>query len=325
MRKFLIQIILFSSPILLLLVSMEYFLREIPNNYSYKNSYLDKNASKIEVLFLGSSHIYYGVNPMFTKSKSFNAAYISQSLNYDLAILKKYQNSWNKLKYIIVPIDYFSLYTTLDTGTENWRVKNYTIYYDINQTDDYLTHFEILNTDFGDNLTRIKNYTFKNISDLNSNVLGWGTTYNSTINVNLIKTGKTAAKRHTFEMKNNLCFPKNIETINSLIEFAEKRDVKIIFITCPAYKTYVNDLEPNQLNNTIKTINQLTLKNSNCQYYNLLTDKLFIESDFFDADHLNELGAKKLTLKIDSIINKDKELKNRVNISFYQRNKKQQL
>jgi hypothetical protein len=39
------------------------------------------------------------------------------------------------------------------------------------------------------------------------------------------------------------------------------------------------------------------------KYLNLLTDKAFDEKDFYDADHLNEIGAKKFTLKIDSLIN----------------------
>ncbi len=301
---------------------MECLLRKIPNDYSYKSNYLDKNSNEIEVLFLGSSHTYFGINPIYIKPKSFNAAYISQSLNYDLAIIKKYQNKWNKLKYIIVPIDYFSLYESLEIGIEKWRAKNYTIYYGINETGDYFSNFEILNTKFGDNLIRIKTYKFKNKSDLACNTLGWGTAYNSIKNKNLIETGKIAAKWHTIEIKNNLCFPKNIETINSIIKFAEKSDTKIIFITCPAYKTYVENLEQNQLSNTINSITQLTLKNSNSIYYNFLTDKSFLYRDFYDADHLNEIGAKKLTFKIDSIINKDKEHKHRTKVSFYQRNKK---
>jgi len=30
---------------------------------------------------------------------------------------------------------------------------------------------------------------------------------------------------------------------------------------------------------------------------------LFTEDDYFDADHLNKIGAKKLSLKVDSILN----------------------
>jgi hypothetical protein len=43
-------------------------------------------------------------------------------------------------------------------------------------------------------------------------------------------------------------------------------------------------------------------ENENVYYYNFLDDNDFVEDDFFDADHLNELGAMKFTKKVDSAI-----------------------
>jgi len=45
----------------------------------------------------------------------------------------------------------------------------------------------------------------------------------------------------------------------------------------------------------------------NCIYVNLLDDPDFIKDDFHSADHLNEAGAKKLSLKLNEIINKHNE------------------
>ncbi|HRB69044.1 MAG TPA: hypothetical protein PLC92_02955, partial [Chitinophagales bacterium] len=81
------------------MISLELLLRDIPNDYSFKKNYLNTNSNNIEVLFLGSSHIYYGINPEYISQKSFNAAHISQSLNFDLAILEKYKDRWTNLKY----------------------------------------------------------------------------------------------------------------------------------------------------------------------------------------------------------------------------------
>jgi hypothetical protein len=77
----------------------------------------------------------------------------------------------------------------------------------------------------------------------------------------------------------------------------------VIIFTTPAYKTYVQNLEINQLNNTINTVTKFADTYPNTRYYNLLNDKSFNQEDFFDADHLNETGAKKLSLIIDRIIN----------------------
>jgi hypothetical protein len=37
-------------------------------------------------------------------------------------------------------------------------------------------------------------------------------------------------------------------------------------------------------------------------YYNFLNDPSFQAEDFYDADHLDEKGAKKFTLLLDSVI-----------------------
>ena len=129
MNKFIQKSLLFCAPVLIFMLIMELLLRNIPNDYSYKKNYLDQHSNEIETLFLGSSHAYYAINPEFIHSTSFNAAYFSQSLDYDIEILKKYYKQSIKLKYIVVPIDYLSLYNRLETGVESWRIKNYIIYY----------------------------------------------------------------------------------------------------------------------------------------------------------------------------------------------------
>ena len=37
-------------------------------------------------------------------------------------------------------------------------------------------------------------------------------------------------------------------------------------------------------------------------YKNYMYDKMFIENDFYDADHLNEIGAEKLTKLLNNLI-----------------------
>jgi hypothetical protein len=48
-------------------------------------------------------------------------------------------------------------------------------------------------------------------------------------------------------------------------------------------------------------------KYDNVTYQNFLLDSSFSAIDFFDADHLNEIGAKKLTSKLDTLINQRKQ------------------
>ncbi len=300
MNKFIKKSILFSAPIIIFVLVIEILLRRIPNDYSYKKNYLDKNSDKIETLFLGSSHAFYSINPKYMHSNSFNAAHISQSLDYDIEILKKYENETTKLQYIIVPIDYFSLFNRLETGVESWRIKNYSIYYGFDNSYKFKDNSEILNGKLFENIKRIVQFYRFHKSEVGCNALGWGTKHNSKNNKDLFTTGKAAAKRHA--EKTNSFFKENVAIVNEFIAIAKVKKAKVIFYTNPAYKTYTSQLNQEQLQKTYTTIKSITNSSPNVYYYDFLTDASFIKEDFFDADHLNEIGAKKFSKKMDSII-----------------------
>lgn len=299
MNRFLKKFLIFALPVIFLCLFLEFSLRRVPNDYSKKCKYLNEYAPKINTLFLGNSHTFYGIDPTYLKQNSFNASHISQSLDIDHAILYKYENNWDSLKNIVIPIDYFSFYSNLSTGVEYWRVRNYNLYYDIHEFGDWSTNTELIgNFKFG--LSKFLHFYVQKQNLITATNLGWGTGYSFEKRQNLIQTGQEAAKRHLKE--NNLSFESNVKYLNSIIEFAQKRNINVLLFTSPAYKTYTNLLDTAQLNETLKTIALITSKNKNVRYYNLMNDTSFMERDFYDADHLNEFGAKKLTLKMESLL-----------------------
>lgn len=305
MKRFIKKTLLFLLPIFVLGFIMELFLRNISNDYQYKKEYLDQNAHEIETLILGSSHAYYGLDPAFFSKKAFNASYISQSLNYDFEILKKYENHFNNLETLIIPISYFSFYGDLATDKEAWRIKNYAIYYKINAVNSFTDYSEMLSNNLEINIKRLISYYVKQKTNIKCSTLGWGTDYNSKNTQDLIETGESAAKRHSknnINLKSNqVIFNRNVVILNSIISWCESRNVKIIFFTPPAYKTYQKYLNKDQLNLTIETITKEVSHHKNCNYLNLLYDSNFTAQDFYDADHLSEIGAKKLSIKIDKL------------------------
>lgn len=299
MEKFITRLLLFLSPIVISAVLMEVLLRKIPNDYQYKCNYLNKNSNNINVLILGSSHAYYGIDPQLMRHKSFNAAYVAQSLFYDWQIVKKYDKNWRNLKFIILPVDYFSLYGKLENGIESWRVKDYNIYYGIS-SNNYTDNSEVLSNKLLLDMERVKSAYVNHEHNILCSSLGWGTEYLSRKKRNLFKTGKLAAKRH-FVIREGF-FKENVEVLTSIIEYANKNHVKVLLYTSPAYKTYVQNLNPQQLNSTINMLYTISKKYDNVFYINLLNNNSFKADDFYDADHLDDLGAKKLTYKIDSLL-----------------------
>lgn len=299
MNKFIKKSLLFCAPVLVFMLIMELLLRNIPNDYSYKKNYLNQHSDEIEILFLGSSHAYRSINPKFIHSNGFNAAHIAQSLDYDIEILKKYEKQMDKLKYIVIPIDYFSLYNRLETGIENWRIKNYNIYYGLHRSFNCKDNFEILNGKLLENSKRVVQFYWRNKSDISCNTLGWGKR-NSKMNKDMMATGKAAAQRQSKKMKS--FFNGNVEIVKEIIAIAKFKKAKVIFYTNPGYKTYVSQLNKEQLKITYKTIKRIANSNPNVTYYDFLSDPSFMKEDFFDADHLNEIGAEKFSKKMDSII-----------------------
>ena len=296
-----------SLPIFVVAILMEILLRSTPNDYLFKKQYLDKNSSRIETLILGSSHSFYGLNPEYFSSNTFNASHISQSLNYDFEILKKYKDKFKNLKTIILPISYFTLFGKLEAGSESWRVKNYIIYYELNSSKSLVDYSEVLSNRINVNIKRIISYYVFGESTISCTDLGWGTICNSKNARDLAESGKTASKRHTVDInsdKYQQIFQENIFILESIIQWSNKNNIKIMLFTLPAFETYRQNLNQEQLKITINTTSDICSKYDNCIYDNLLSDTNFVATDFFDADHLSDIGAKKLSILINNRINK---------------------
>ncbi|WP_157814093.1 hypothetical protein [Olleya sp. Bg11-27] len=282
---------------------MEIFLRNIPNDYLFKKKYLDEHSSEIETLILGSSHSLYGFNPEYFTSKTFNASYISQTLNFDYEIFHKYK--FKNLKTIVLPISYFSLWENLRNGPESWRVKNYILYLDLHSKL-IIDHSEILSNRLNINLERLVLFYIFGKQNIISSKLGWGTNFKSEYAHDLIQTGKNRAYANTYDINSDEfqnIFNDNKLILNLFINECKDRNIRLLLLNPPAFKTFRNNLNANQLKITIETSEEFASEYDNCLYLNLIDDSNFIAEDFYDADHLSEIGAEKLSKLINKKIN----------------------
>lgn len=298
MKRFLTLVLIFIVPVLVAGVGYEVLLRNIPNDYRVKKNYLDQHAHAVNMLLMGSSHTYYGINPDHLDTKAFNASYVFQSLDIDLAILRKYEGHWDSLRYIVLPVDYFSLYSRLGTGEEAWRIKNYNLYWDLGISKNIVENSEVLTNPLNVNANRVIDHYLKKISFITTSPNGWGVGYDSTRELDI--SGRSAAARH--HAKDDRYFDENLDYLVSIIDFAAKRNVKVVLISSPAWKAYTDNLDPVQWDRTTRTADSLAKKYDNAIYFNLMKDSTFQYEDYYDGDHLNDKGAKKFTLKLDSLI-----------------------
>lgn len=303
MKLLIRKIFLFLLPLVILGIVLEFSLRKIPNNYTTKKEYLDKRSGEIETLIIGNSHTLFGLDPAYFSTKCYNASHVAQYWEYDLAILEKYHDKFKNLKTVILPLSYSDFFAKFKDGLESWRVKNYVIYYNINTTDHSLKDYsEVLSNNLSVNIERLGSYYIKNKAEVTCTDLGWSTSYSvRPADVSLEETGIRNAELHTINSMEH--FEENAATLRSIISIFNKRGIKVLLFMPPAYESYRRHLDRKQLELTTTTAQKIASEFTHCRYLNLLDDPSFTANDYYDADHLNREGAKKLSLLLNKIVN----------------------
>lgn len=299
MASFFKKLFLFLLPLLIFAGGSEYLVRRIPNDYLFKNDYLTRHAQTIELLVLGSSHSYFDVNPVFFSCPAFNAAHVSQSLKYDYFIFEKFKKNFSRLKVVLLPISYFSLFYSLEDSVEGWRAKNYAVYYGCRYHPGLYLRPLIAGLKPLTIWERVEKYfkaqPLKTVSDL-----GFGLAFTHVVPLDLKITGEEAALRHT--MKSLALLDENLGILEKLLKECRDMDVRVVLFTPPAASFYVNALDAHQLDVMEKIISTLERQYSNIRYYNFYGDSRFCVENFRDGDHLNGDGAEKFTRVLDQLI-----------------------
>lgn len=76
----------------------------------------------------------------------------------------------------------------------------------------------------------------------------------------------------------------------------------MLLLTTPTHESYYTLLDEEHLALTVNACENLANRFSNTTYLNLLKDSTFVDSDFYDPDHLNTTGAAKLTKMLNDVI-----------------------
>ena len=264
------------------------------------------NRDRYKVLVLGSSHTYYGVNPDYIAMPAFNAANVSQDLKYDHYILDKGVKTLSDLEFVVVPLSMFSLYSELDTGVESWRKYNYRHWFNYNKYPttelfNIKTHSVFLASPnkLGMIERLFQYYRWGNFEKTWSRG-GWGTEYSRVSSEKtLLESGKSAALRHQIATEIN---DHNISYLDEIAAICNKKNVKLLIVTMPAYATYREHLNGGRIKTIIAIATGLAASSNKIRYVNSLEDAIFVKSDFHDADHLNHEGAKKFSRIISRFI-----------------------
>ena len=303
MKYFFNKASFFLLPILLVWMGLEIFYRTTPNNYTVKAHRIQNHYESCEVLILGNSHAYYGLNPEFFQIPAYNLANISQNLYFDKLLFEKHIEHFKKLKYLILNIEYTTLSHPDDIDGELWR--KYFYQSQMKLEVDLISFYDLrqyslsLSRPLKNSLNTIEQ-SIKNQSLVDCDDLGWGISYTTkNSSTNMEHLSEIVTKKHE---DHSLDFSENLNRIESIIEHCKQRNIQVLLLSMPVHKTYAERVNSHKVSQIHLSATKIANKHDNVFYLNLFRDSTLTDSDFFDPDHLNHQGAKKCTQIVNAFL-----------------------
>lgn len=251
---------------------------------------MQQHAEDVEILILGNSYSYLGISPRnFDSIKAFNLANVAQDYQLDLFLLKYWEERYQNLKMLVLPISYNSWFQDkLENGLGSYRCRYYRLYMDCNlYKGNPLQYLEV--SDMRSASKQISNIINGQI-EIGCDRWGWGALY-STIPVNK-RDAEAEAKRHTLVDFSK--WQKNYETLKEIALFCEKRNIKLLLVNMPTCSYYNRVLSKDQCDKMYQ-LNSTIQRECGTLYRDYMRDSRFDETDFTDGHHLNATGAIKFS------------------------------
>ncbi len=304
MKRFIVRLFYFLSPLLIIVICCEFRLRTINSFYKQKIEGLHAKRREIQILILGNSHTAFACNTKYFSVPSYNMAFGYQPLFYDERILDKELPYLPRLKYVIIDVSYHIFYIE-DAFDRDFFYK---YYYDIDPpvrqsfSKKYLSQFL-----FVYDPTTAFQVMFSNNKTLYNGFGGLDTTLISNFNDS---AGKDKMEKWSDLAKNaGNSFASNREILEHIIVELQKRSIMPVLVSTPLSRFCNKYDNPKISERNHKLINEL-INQYDILYYDLQSISLIKDEDFCDVDHLKTGGSVKFTKFLDSLIIRDSAYKN---------------
>jgi len=285
MKKFIIKIILLAFiPVpLFLLMGLRL---EKDRIITSKRQLFEQYKGSTQCLITGTSHTLTGINPTLLPIKALSISEDSKPVEVDIEIIEKNIAQLRNLKYVIIPVDYFTLYFT---GLQEQSTPKY--YHHWGLKDGFIKSYP---------LKRFHAFTCgfllseNKITDPDNSLMGYWPMFTdlSKLSADTIIT-KCQKKLDTWN--NYWIDTSNAQTIYTRLEgfifMLQKRNIQTILVTMPVCKTLYSRFDPVLLKRNNQLIDNLT-HSTHAKYINLQNNNLLAADSLYkDIDHLNDKGA----------------------------------
>ena len=307
MKKYILGSLGFCVFMLIVFFLYELLLFTRPNEYSFKQEYMDKHLDDIKVLILGHSQLEQGLKPSEMGDSVFNLAIEGRPTYYDAVLAQCYVPRMKNLKYVIWPLAYnfqfnghpFSLHDII-FERDGMMPTYHCMYYKYMGIPcgsfSFLCWSEILNSkyEFGKRLYTRDMETLTGCDSLgfHSNGVHNPAAMNQTLPSEVNYDAPDVQKR----------LAEGMDDILSIARVCKAKGVHLIVLTPPAYKNYQKLLTKRGLYELKKVVDKMKEVNPSVEYHSYLFDSRFVEEDFFNSSHLAERGAVKFSKIVGRLI-----------------------
>jgi len=268
----------------------------MPDQYRQKRDQLVANADSIEILILGSSHAQDGIDPNQFTLYAHNLAFGGQSIYFDRKLTEKYLPDLPRLKYVLLMLDYNSLYYDHDEPRDFF----YKYYYGLTYKNRKFYKESFLQSFFA----YTPEQTLSLILNNRHEALGKGWENKNQRNdevVTSIEKSKFRARGFNQTVNDWKGGDSVLIDLEALISLLKSKNITPILITYPHYSLIRSFLYPAIIERTRSVGNDLSQKYQ-IPFLDYFADDSFDIPDFFNCDHLNAAGAAKLSKKINAVI-----------------------
>jgi hypothetical protein len=294
MNAFILKFLLFVLPIIAFISYLEIMYGQIPNEYSYKNSILEKRKDSISTLIVGPSYLWRGVNPTLLGDEIFNLSFPGQSLQMDLDLIKYYTRKIKNLKTIVISFSYNDLrMAKRPSELRKTYIKRYF---------SYIPHgFFLSDLNAKTMIKKIIPFSVRGKNpEIYSDYNGFRRTtkkqnLSDTLTIQLVKSESTTNRN----LVNNNKF-----ILKRIVQIAEQNNLQIVLLTPPFYVGYRDHINHNQYIEMQNFARSLSEENDFVYWLNLFDSNRFDAEHFLDATHLNNRGAKLLTTILGKFLEK---------------------
>lgn len=303
MKRFFIYLLAVLIPIAIALGIGEWCVRSVENTYSFKRKIMLLNHEKTETLVLGASHTYFGIKPDLLDGNAISLAFVSQQPKYDEFLLK--QVEYPCLKNVILGISYSTFFNDRLENKDVWYMA---MYYKIYMHYPEHSDFSYYNYEFFDmdNYRKKLGHFFRGEDVVDCDLYGWGRSY-SLEKKNMKKWNDEDCGVATEEDQRGK-WPEaerfaqgHLATVTRIADFCAQKGARLILVTTPCHDKYTRLLKQHQLRRMHELISDI-MKTHDVTYLDYLYDKRFGDDDFFDVDHLSDVGAVKFTKLLNADI-----------------------